>query len=644
MTKTLLSLVFSVAIIPASWAQSTFILRNSTWQDFTIDVVQSGEALVPATEYELINDTVLGWWLEEPVLVFQANRSSATVAAGDVAQFDVRLMGAIDTLVLHMQLTGLAEGGTSMRFALSGPGIATPYSDSPDFQEYTTTLAGKNVIIKFKPDNDDATQQRNVFFTIHDMPIYEIDAADFANPNVMNAMFYNIQMIPFGLSGMGQPNDRGDLLPGQISPYQDVVVFEEVFDDSPREDHLEPAMLAAGFAYRTEILNPSPGIIPLPWNGGVIIFSRWPIEMEADYNFELCGQASQDCLANKGIKYARINKLGKLYHIFGTHMDAGGEADDILAKQTQMGEMRAFIDAQNIPDGEPVIFGGDFNVSPLVSIHNLYPAMLDSINPYIPHPIGYHNSTFDGAFGKIIDNAWGDKAHLVATTSTNEVITMRSIEPVLWQLGAFSDHRCALSRFEFPDITMSGAGDQVRCPGEDIQFEMESDIDVTYQWVKDGQELDGETSSTLSLNNATETQSGQYSCMVSYDVLYGDVADSLTHIFYPNGPDLIASTFEYNFGTTTIDEVLCHVGVQEVSPVAFEINPNPTSGMFSLRLTDAARTGSVEVFNMVGKRLLQQAINGSTTTLDLSNTAAGMYSVRLSANGYVHQERVAVVR
>jgi hypothetical protein len=132
--------------------------------------------------------------------------------------------------------------------------------------------------------------------------------------------------------------------------------------------------------------------------------------------------------------------------------------------------------------------------------------------------------------------------------------------------------------------------------------------------------------------------------MVSYDVLYGDVNDSLTHIFYPNGPDLIASTFEYNFGTTTIDEVLCHVGVQEVSPVAFEIYPNPTSGMFSLRLTDAARTGSVEVFNMVGKRVLQQAINGSTTMLDLSNIAAGMYSVRLSANGYVHQERVAVVR
>jgi hypothetical protein len=28
-------------------------------------------------------------------------------------------------------------------------------------------------------------------------------------------------------------------------------------------------------------------------------------------------------LANKGIKYARVNKLGKRYHLFGTHMDAG---------------------------------------------------------------------------------------------------------------------------------------------------------------------------------------------------------------------------------------------------------------------------------------------------------------------------------
>lgn len=642
MIKIFLSLALSAFLLSSALAQSTFRVRNNTWQDFNVVVSQVGPTIIENQFYSMDNDTVLGWWDTDASNVFTAARSSAVLALGELANYEIHLQGAQDTVTLHMHLEGVANG-TTMQYGISGPGFASPLTSVSGFNDIATSLAGKSVFIRFVPDNVDDQQQRDVFFTIHDYPIYELDAQDFSNPNVMNVMFYNIQMLPFGVSGMGQANDRASLLPAQISPYQDVVVFEEVFDNSPRVNHLIPAMTAAGFPYRTEVLNPNNGFLPIPWNGGVILFSRWPIEMEADYDFALCGQASQDCLANKGIKYARVNKLGKLYHIFGTHMDAGGEADDILAKRTQMGEIRDFIDLQNIPDGEAVIFGGDFNVAPTHEL-NLYQAMLDSIGPYIPHSTGFYNSTFSGPFGKIIDNAWGDRSHLVALESTQKIITMRSIEPVLLQLGEFSDHRCALGRFVYPEINMVNAGDTVLCPGANYTLEIDSDIPVTYQWMKDGEELLGETASSLSIVNGAETQSGAYTCVVRYEVVYGNVDDALTQVFYPNGIDTVRSAFTYNFGQVSIDEVLCEVGVGDATLAAFNVYPNPTEGIVTVHMANATSTAGLRVTDMIGRVVIQNSIVGNNHHLDMSQLPSGIYTLGITVGSHVAQQRLAVVR
>jgi len=642
MIRFFLSLAVATFLVGEVFAQSTFRVRNNTWQDFNVAVSQTGPTLIDNQYWSMDNDTVLGWWETNPSNVFTAARSSAVLALGEVANYEIRLQGAQDTLVLHMLLEGVANG-TTMQYGISGPGFATPLTSTSGFNDVVTSLAGKSVFIRFIPDNEDTQLGRDVFFTIHDYPIYELAAQDFTNPNIMNVMFFNIQMLPFGVSGMGQPNDRASLLPAQISPYQDVVVFEEIFDNGPRQDHLIPAMTAAGFPYRTEVLNPNNTFLPIPWNGGVMIFSRWPIELEADYDFALCGQASQDCLANKGIKYARVNKLGKRYHIFGTHMDAGGEADDILAKRTQMGEIRDFIDVQNIPDGEPVIFGGDFNVAPTHEL-NLYQAMLDSIGPYIPHSTGYHNSTFSGPFGKIIDNSWGDRSHLVALESTQKIITMRSIEPVLLQLGEFSDHRCALGRFVFPDITMVNKGDTILCPGANYTLEMDSDIPVSYQWMKDGDELVGETASSLSIVNGLETQSGAYSCVVRYEVVYGNVDDALTQVFYPNGIDTVRSAFSYDFGQVTISQALCEVGVGEVTLAAFNVYPNPTEGSITVRMANATASADLRVTDMMGRVVMQSTFTGNNLLVDMGQLPSGIYTVGITVGSHVAQQRLALLR
>lgn len=636
---TMRSFLFTASFLLSIWvsafAQSTIYVRNSTWQDFEVEIAQHGTLSMDGAEWGGADPLVRGWLETTGQEVLTTNRTNSAVPEGDTAYFDIGLNGNTDNLTIRIRVIGLANG-TELAYSVSGNRFSEPWFDDGDFHEVQTTLAGKNVVIKFKPDNDDSNLDRDVRFAIHDLPVYEIAEADFQNPNLMNVMFYNVQMISFGLSGMPQASDRGALLPAQFSPYQDVVSYAEVFDDAPREDDLVPAMEAAGFPYHTSILNAA-GLIPIPTNGGVMIFSRWPIEEEQEIDFAECGQAASDCLANKGIKYARINKLGKRYHIFGTHMDAGSQSDDIFARRTQMAEMRDFIADLNIPEGEPVIFGGDFNVAPPGS-DNDYQAFLDTMSPVIPQHIGYWESNFNDDFGKIIDHAWGDRTHLLATESTNEIITVRSLDPVLWDISEFSDHRACLGRFVYPDISKSG-GDTLICPDEDLTLSVNTSYPVTYQWYKDGTELNGETSSEYIFSNALESETGHYTCLVGYDVLYGDWGDSLTVLFYPNGEDLVEARLTYDFGEIVINDLLCHVSISEMDETAFDIFPNPSSGEITIGLPDNVAQAELRMYNSLGKLVLTTQITNDRT-LDVSAYHTGSYLIELNSEPRSFRKRL----
>ncbi len=634
----ILLLVAQLLLASSLFAQTTVYVRNSTWQDFDVEAGQNGTFTMDFNEWSVSTPRVRGWLETTGQNVLNVNRTNNAVPEGDTAYFDIGLNGASDNLTIKLRLIG-TSGGTELAYSVSGNGFAEPWYTDGDFHEVQTTLAGKSVVIKFKPDNDDTNQDRDIRFAIHDLPVYELPQTDFEDRNVMNVMYYNIQMISFGVSGMPQANERGSLLPAQISPYQDVVAYSEAFDDGPREDHLIPAMEAAGFPYRTEILNEPSGIIPFPVNGGVIIFSRWPILAEDEIDFAECGQAAQDCLASKGVKYASINKLGKIYHVFGTHMDAGSGADDTFARRTQMAEIRDFIAALDIPENEPVIFGGDFNTDPIDSDMD-YQAFLDTMNPIIPQHIGYFESNFNDDFGKIIDHAWGDRTHLVPTAITNEIITIRSLDPVLWDLSEFSDHRCILGRYTYPDIEKTG-GDTLICPGENLTLSVNTTYPVTYQWYKDGVELSSETTSELQFTNALESQSGQYTCLVSYDVIYGNWTDSITPLFFPNGPDTVEARLHFDFGEIVIDEVLCQVGIEDITGSDYRIYPNPSQGELNIQLNETVKSAQVRVFSSDGALMLDKQFGGNLYRIDLSEMASGVYLAEIRTNQKsIHQRFV----
>lgn len=636
--RTFFSLVSSLFLCGQLYAQSTVLVRNSTWQNFNVAVTQLGTTTVNQSHWTPQDSLVRSWIESTGQEVLTVSRSNTAIPEGDTVYYHVDLQGYTDTLTIKLRLVGTANG-SDMHYSIAGNSFAEPWYADAGFHEVQTILAGKPVIIKFRPDNDDATMQRNIRFALHDLPVYELDESDFEDPNVLNVMYYNIQMISFGVSGMPQANERGSLLPAQISPYQDVVCFAEAFDDTPRENFLTPAMQAAGFPYKTEILNAT-GVIPVPTNGGVIIFSRWPIEMESEIEYEECGPASADCLAKKGMKYARINKLGKRYHVFGTHMDAGSGADDIYARRTQMAEIRDFISSLAIPQSEPVIFGGDFNTNP-IDLDMDYQAFLDTMSPIVPHYLGFYESNFNDEFGGIIDHAWADSRHLIPTEITNNIITIRSLDPVLWELSEFSDHRCVLGRFSYPDFSKS-ISDTLICPGESLTLAVETTHSATYQWVKDGTPLNSETTASLTLNNATELQSGNYVCLVSYDVTYGHWGDSLTSLFYPNGAQTVTAELQFDFGTITVDEVQCQVGISENEIAQWQLYPNPSNGTVHLQLPTQPHNVELTIFSAQGKAVFATTINRKNMTFNLSHLSQGTYTATLTdpTNGTWHQSLV----
>ncbi|KAG7377332.1 hypothetical protein PHYBOEH_000922 [Phytophthora boehmeriae] len=211
----------------------------------------------------------------------------------------------------------------------------------------------------------DAHRANVPVYSYQDDPFLHVTTAKTDTTMSFEVLQYNLFGRPYEVSRDGQ-SERLAKVPEsliQISQTIDAVTFAEADLKTERE-----AMLAQfhkhGFQYATSILHdPDPFTSLL--NGGVMIVSKWPIIREAQHVYRGACHYS-DCLAAKGVKYARLLKTvdgkSKVFNVFATHMQAWSTPEGRADRIQQAQQMRHFIDAMGIPHHEPLIFAGDFNV------------------------------------------------------------------------------------------------------------------------------------------------------------------------------------------------------------------------------------------------------------------------------------------
>jgi endonuclease/exonuclease/phosphatase family metal-dependent hydrolase len=289
-----------------------------------------------------------------------------------------------------------------------------------------------------------------------------------ANPiDTFDVLSYNIYMRPFFLDGQ---RVRAEYLVAQLAGY-DAIVFQEAYDDRIRDLLLEG--LAQEYPFRTRILGHDAGF---EQDGGVIIISRWPIVREAQRVFTAdrsstnrcpgpdCCEDS-DCYADKGVVYARINKAGRCYHLFGTHVQAGTENWKLRNEQFKV--ISDFVASRRVARGAPVIIAGDLNVdrrdrARFADMQDLLAAVQPPLQPTAPRTRG-GIYTFDGLRNDLndhedvrryVDYALYSIEHLMPISAYNQVRIIRAPEAwryFFWQNGQrdLSDHYAVLGHFVY---------------------------------------------------------------------------------------------------------------------------------------------------------------------------------------------------
>ena len=427
-------------------AETFYYVQNNTEMSFSVNSQQTGSHTMDSDEWwGMNNGTVEPWATNKNVLWSNRNVGihngedfylTATLTHGDIS---------VD---LQLRLNGDFVGSTMWHSIggqdTNGNGFNQPWRTDNEYYTKDLVWGGRNITIKYAAY--EAGTYNDVLFIIHDNTPYPPITTDAENPNIFNVLAYNIYMLSPPIAFTDQ-STRAAVLPNYLHGF-DALIISEAFDNSARA--ILQSGLSAEYPYFTEMVDESGSFE----DGGVFIASRWPIAFSNDMVYDACD--AEDCLAAKGAMYAKINKLGTPYHIFGTHTQAWNEATNVATRQAQFAELKTFMNAQNIPNDEAVIVGGDLNVDKILNNLNEYDDMFSILNAsepiYTGHPYTYHgdiNYYGDDGYIEFLHYALAINAYRMPSEVTNNVQVMRAIDDSMWQIFDLSDHLAVHGRFVY---------------------------------------------------------------------------------------------------------------------------------------------------------------------------------------------------
>ncbi|HKR04408.1 MAG TPA: T9SS type A sorting domain-containing protein [Bacteroidia bacterium] len=112
-------------------------------------------------------------------------------------------------------------------------------------------------------------------------------------------------------------------------------------------------------------------------------------------------------------------------------------------------------------------------------------------------------------------------------------------------------------------------------------------------------------------------------------------------------PPTVVTTFATIVGSGGTDTALCiTVGIPSAIPnpqSKMSISPNPTANNFTITFPNTINKGSIEIYNVMGKKIFAENIaDVSQKEIHLKNTAAGIYFVKVSDGKKEYCEKLVV--
>lgn len=195
----------------------------------------------------------------------------------------------------------------------------------------------------------------------------------------LNGITYNVQFLPFNWLGPVGKNDANAIseaskriahfLSREHATY-DVICLQELFNNTANLV-LEEELKKKGYI----ATKPVGGYLGSPLHGGIRIFYKQDVlgtDFKESYVYKHTVDTIKrgDAMVDKGIKHIKLQKNGKTYHVFNTHLQAFYEDTHhqhyVEVTLAQLIELRKYILVQKklgiIQKDEQVVICGDFNI------------------------------------------------------------------------------------------------------------------------------------------------------------------------------------------------------------------------------------------------------------------------------------------
>ncbi|KAG0028929.1 hypothetical protein BGZ81_004280 [Podila clonocystis] len=277
----------------------------------------------------------------------------------------------------------------------------------------------------------------------------------------LSVMTFNVFFLPniLFMFNWGQSLRARRIADSKFIKGHDVLVVEECFDYTAC-DILRQGLLAE-YPYQTPTVGERSGGTK-PWsstdsfssirtgaNGGVVIFSKWPIKEQRQFIFN--NHCGIDGFSNKGFAQVILDYNGTNLHVYGTHMqsdDSGcGKGVARQKRERNLEHWRKYIDGTKVPANELIILAGDFNIERNTAEFNSLLTNFDVDQPdaYLGHP--HTLDTLDNSIARAnkgpseyLDYVLLDEKHRAGVKSLTQTVLREKTSDFKLGMGTYNDY------------------------------------------------------------------------------------------------------------------------------------------------------------------------------------------------------------